>query len=143
MNHVAEVVELRHHVAEVVAVHVRRRHLQIFHHLLELLQQLTRGILGAVARQVLQPVEHALEVLRAQRAGIAVERTGELLLVLQLLLHRLQIAIHGGAQLIHQLLDFLIAGAAFERLAQRLLGVAQTGLGVGNVAVLDADRHLP
>ena len=36
-----------------------------------------------------------------------------------------------------------VAGAAFERLAQRLLGVAQGGLRVGNVAVLDADRHRP
>ena len=60
-----------------------------------------------------------------------------------MLLHRLHIAVHGGAQLIHELLDFLFGGAAFERLAQRLLGVAQACLGVGDVAVLDADRHLP
>ena len=58
-------------------------------------------------------------------------------------LHRLQEAVHSGAQLIHELLDFLVAGAAFERLPQRLLGAAQTGLRVRDVAVLDADRHLP
>ena len=46
----------------------------------KLLQQLARGVLGAVAREVLQPVEHALEVALAQRAGVAVERAGELLL---------------------------------------------------------------
>ena len=144
-DHVAELIELRHHLvhAQVVAVHVRRRHLQVFHHLLELLQKLTRGILGAVARQVLQPVEHVLEILRAQRARIAVERPRQLLAVLQLLLHRLHEAVHRRAQLIHELLDLLVAGAAFERLAQRLLGIAQRGLGVGNVAVLDADRHRP
>src|SRR5580704_10757236 len=39
VDHVAEFVQLLHHVAEIVAVHVRRRHLQVFHHLLELLQQ--------------------------------------------------------------------------------------------------------
>ena len=54
VDHVAEIVELLHHVAEVVAVHVRRRHLQVFHHLLELLQQLARGVLGAAARHALQ-----------------------------------------------------------------------------------------
>ena len=37
-----EFVQLLHHVAEIVAVHVRRRHLQVFHHLLELLQQKPR-----------------------------------------------------------------------------------------------------
>ena len=35
VDHVAEFVQLLHHVAEIVAVHVRRRHLQVFHHLLE------------------------------------------------------------------------------------------------------------
>ena len=99
VDHVAELVELLHHLAEVVAVHVRRRHLQVFHHLLELLQQLTRGVLSAVARHVFQAVEQTLEVLRAQHARIAVERTRELLIVLELLLHRL----HYGpsAQLVH------------------------------------------
>ena len=42
VDHVAEFVQLLHHVAEIVAVHVRRRHLQVFHHLLELLQQKPR-----------------------------------------------------------------------------------------------------
>ena len=125
VDHVAELVELLHHVADVVAVHVRRRHLQVFHHLLELLQQLARGVLGAAARHALQAVEHVLEVLRAQHARIAVERTGELLIVLELLLHRLHEAVHGGAQLVHQLLEFLVAGAAVERVAQRFLGAAQ------------------
>ena len=84
MDHVAELVELRHHIVQVVAVLIRRRHLQILHHLLELLQKLPRGILGAVARQVLQPVEHILEVLLAHDPRIAIERPGELLFVLQL-----------------------------------------------------------
>ncbi len=61
-DHVAELVELRHHVVHVVAVLVRRRHLQIFHHLLELLQKLLRRVLGAVARQVLEAIEHALQI---------------------------------------------------------------------------------
>ena len=143
VDHVAEIVELLHHLAEVVAVHVRRRHLQVFHHLLELLQQLTRGVLGAAARHALQAVEHVLEVLLAQHARIAVERTGELLIVLELLLHRLHEAVHGGAQLVHQLLELLVAGAAVERVAQRFLRGAQGRLRFGNIAVLEADRHRP
>jgi len=47
------------------------------------------------------------------------------------------------AQILGQLLDLFIAGAALQRLAQRLLGVAQRRLRVGNVAVLKADRHRP
>ena len=143
MDHVAEIVELLHHLAEVVAVHVRRRHLQVFHHLLELLQKLARGVLGAAARDALQAVEHVLEVLLAQHARIAVERTRELLIVLELLLHRLHEAVHGGAQLVHQLLELLVAGAAVERVAQRFLRGAQGRLRFGNIAVLEADRHRP
>ena len=65
LDHVAKLIELRHHIVDVVAVLVRRRHLQILHHLLELLQKLARGVLGAVARQVFQAVEHALEIALA------------------------------------------------------------------------------
>jgi len=36
-DHVAKLVELRHHLVALVAVFVRRSHLQVFHHLLELL----------------------------------------------------------------------------------------------------------
>ena len=142
-DHVAELVELRHHVVHVVAVLVRRRHLQIFHHLLKLLQKLLRRVPGAVARHVLETIEHALQIALAQRPRIAIERAGELLTISHLFLHRLQEAIHRGAQLIHELLDFLVGSAAFERLPQRLLGAAQIGLRVGDIAVLDADRHLP
>ena len=61
----------------------------------------------------------------------------KLLAVFQLLGHRLHEAIHRRAQLIHQLLDLVVAGAAFERLLQRVLGIAQRVLRVGNVAVLE------
>ena len=67
---VAEFVQLQHHVAEIVAVHVRRRHLQIFHHLLELLQQLARGVLGAAAR-------HALRAATSRRSSSLLARTSD------------------------------------------------------------------
>src|SRR5262249_60339617 len=59
LDHVAELIKLRHHIVVVVAVLAWRRHLQVLHHLLELLQKLARGVLGPVAREILQPVEHA------------------------------------------------------------------------------------
>ena len=61
---------------------------------------------------------------------------GKLLAVLLLLGHRLHEAIHRRAQLIHELLDLVVAGAAIERLLQRILGVAQRVLRIGNIAVL-------
>ena len=44
---------------------------------------------------------------------------------------------------IHQRLDLLVAGAAVECLLQRVFGGAQGVLRIGNVAVLEAYRHLP
>ena len=141
-DHVAELVELGHHVIVVAVVAVRRRHLQIFHHLLELGQELLGGVARAAARHVLQPVEHVFQIALAQHLGIAIERV-RFAVVAQLLRQRLHEAVHGGAQLIHELLDFLVAGVALERIAQRLLGIAQRGLRVGHVAVLDVDGHRP
>ena len=51
--------------------------------------------------------------------------------------------VHRRAQLLHELVDFLVAGAAFERILQRLLRLAKTLLGGRQVAVLDAERDLP
>ena len=51
-DHVAKLVQRRHHVVVAVAIHLLSRtgHLQIFEHGLELLQHPARGILGAGAR---------------------------------------------------------------------------------------------
>ena len=144
-DHVAEFVERRHHVV-VAVVHVaaRPRHLQVFQHLLQLIEQLPRGVLGAGARQLLEPVEHALEVLRAQHARIGIDAARLLLRILAHLLgQRLQELVERGAQFVGQLLDLFVAGAAFERLTQRLLRRAQLRFGVGDVAVLDLRRHRP
>ena len=60
-----------------------------------------------------------------------------------LLRHLAHEALGRLAQLIHQLADFLVAGAALERLAQGLLGGAQVALGLRGVAVFDLLRHRP
>ena len=144
-DHVAEFVERRHHVVVAVfALRARPRHLQILQHRLQLIEQLARGVLVAGAGERFQPVEHALQILLAERAGIAVERARQLLrIAAHLLGQRLQELVHRRAQLLHQLLDLFVAGAAFERLAQRVLRLAQRLLGLADIAVLDLQRHVP
>ena len=145
-DHVAELVERGHHVVVAVAVHLLAgpRHLQVLQHLLELLQHLARRILGAGARHLLELVDHAPQILRAQLAGIGIERPRELLRVLAHLLGQgLQELVERRAQLVGELLDLLVARAALQRLAQRFLRRAQGLLGIGDAAVLEMHRHVP
>ena len=103
-----------------------------------------RRVLGARARQLLEPVDHALQVLRPQHAGVAVERARELLRILAHLLgQRLHEFVERRAQLVGQLLDLLVARAALQRLPQGFLRLPQGGFGIGEAAVLDGHRHAP
>src|SRR5262245_23868343 len=145
-DHVAELVERRHHVVVAVAVHLLAGtgHLQVLQHLLELLQHPARGVLGAGAGHLLEPVDHVAQILRAQGARIGIERPGELLRILAHLLgQRLQELVERGAQLVGEPLDLLVVGAALQRLAQRFLCRAQRLLGIGHAAVLEMHRHVP
>src|SRR6185437_3658486 len=82
-DHIAQLIQRRHHiVVAIVTLRAGPRHLQILEHRLQFFQQLARGLLVAGARQIFQPIEHALEILLAEHAGIAVERTRELLRIL-------------------------------------------------------------
>ena len=140
-DHVAEFVQRLLHV---VAALAGLRHLQVFQHLLQLFQQLLGGFLVAGTRHPLQPVEHALEILLAQHLGVGIERTGQLLrIVAQLLGELAQEIVQRGAQIVGELLDLLVAGAAFQRLLERLLRRAQRLVDIGDVAVLDGDGERP
>ena len=46
-------------------------------------------------------------------------------------------------QLVGEALDLLVAGATLQRLAQRIFGIAQRLLSVGDAAVLEIDGHVP
>ena len=141
-DHVAELVERLLHLA--VAALPGLRHLQVFQHLLQLLQQLLRGILVAGARQPLQPVEHALEILLAHHPRIRIERARQLLRIVAELLGELaQEIVQRRAQIVGELLDLLVAGAAFQRLLQRFLRRAQRLVDIGDVAILDGDGERP
>src|SRR6185436_19221664 len=60
--------------------------LAITPHVLQFLEQPARGILVAGARQIFHPVEHALEILLAQRARVTIKRPRKLLRILAHLL---------------------------------------------------------
>ena len=121
--------------------------LQVLQNVLQLVEHALRFGHRAVFRHVLEPVEHRLEILRRHRAVVA-RRIAVGLLLIALLAHLplgqfLEEFVERGAQVFSELLDFLVAGAALQCLAQLLLRGAQIALGVGEIAVLDAQRHLP
>ncbi len=60
-----------------------------------------------------------------------------------LLGERLHELVERGTQVVGQLLDFLVARTAFQRLLQGFLRSAQGGFRVGDIAVLDEHGHLP
>ena len=64
-------------------------------------------------------------------------------LLLQLLGELAQEIVQRGAQIVGELLDLLVAGAAFQRLLERLLRRAQRLVDIGDVAVLDGDGERP
>ena len=143
-DHVAELVELAHHVVVAVLHLAGPRHLQVLEHRLQFLQHLPGGVLGAGACHLLQAVDHVLEILRADLARIGIERTGELFRIAPHLLgQRLQELVERGAQIVGELLELFVGGAALQRLAQRFLRRAQRRFGIGDVAVFELHRHVP
>src|SRR5262249_28958638 len=79
-DHVAELVERGHHVV-VAVIHLLpgTGHRQVLQHLLEVLQHAARGIPGAGARHLFEPIDHVAQILRAELARIGIERAGQLL----------------------------------------------------------------
>src|SRR5215471_13018860 len=144
-DHVAELVERRHHVI-VAVIHLLpgTGHLQVFQHLLQILQHPARGIPGARARHPFEPINHVAQILRTDLARIGIEWARELLGILaHLLRQRLHKLVERGAQLVGESLDFLVAGAALERLTQRFFRRAQSLLGIGDAAILQMHGHVP
>ena len=123
-DHVAELVQRLLHVA--VAGLARLRHLQVFQHLLQLLEQLLGGILVAGTRQALHALDHVVEVLLPHHLGVGIERPRQCLGIVALLFGKLtQEIIQRRAQVLGELLDLLVAGAALQRLLERVLRRAQ------------------
>ncbi len=144
-DHVGELVEALHHLLAglLVALH-RPAGLQVLEHVLELGEELLGGVAGAVLGEVLDLVEHPLEVLRAEHLHVGVGRQVRHVRVPPRLLgHRLQEFLHRLAKLVGEPRDLLVGGAVLQRLAERLLRVAERLCGERQVAVLDAERDRP
>ena len=98
----------------------------------------------AVPGEVLDLVEHPLEILRAEHLHVGIRRQVRHVRVApRLLRQRLQELLHRLAELLGEPCDLLVGGAVLQRLAERLLGVAERLGGERQVAVLDAERDRP
>src|SRR5690606_676580 len=145
-QHLAQLIHLLAHLALLLALAVlllSLAHLQVVHHVLELRQKLLGLIPGARLGEILDLVEHPVEIARAQLLHV-LRHLHRRIRVLHLALGELaQELLHGLAQLLHQPLDLFVAGAVLERVAQRLLRLAQPLLRRREVAFLDAESDLP
>ncbi len=57
--------------------------------------------------------------------------------------HGFHVAVHGAAQVLHQLLQLLGRCALGQGALQRLAGGFEFGAGIGEIAFLNAQRRLP
>ncbi len=141
----AKLVHLLAHLGILLAI-LARLHaasLQVVHHLLQLREQVARLIAVAGLRQVLDLVEHALQIALAKLLAVLGHLLGHVRVLHRALGEFAQELVHGLAQFRHQLVDLLVGGVVLQRLLQRLLRLAQPLLRSGQVAVLDRQRHLP
>ena len=116
------------------------RGLQIFHQVLQLVEQLLRARRVAVFHHLLHAVDHGFELVWRHHALVVVLRV---LIFFGVAGHFVEELVHRGAQLVHQPLDFLVRRAALQGVAKLLFGGAQIALGFRQVSALDAQRHFP
>ena len=139
-----QVAELVHHLAETLALALvgHAAGLQAVSRVAQLAQHLLRHVPVARARHVLQVAQHLLDVLRRHELAAAIHALHRRLVLRLLgeLLHELRQRL---TQLLHELLDLLVRRAVLQGLRQALLGGAQGALGIGEIAVLDAQRDAP
>ena len=139
-----DVAELVHHLAHALALaligHAAR--LQTVEQVAQLAQHLLGHVAVARARHVLEVLQHLVEILRRHHL-VAAGALRLLLLTFGLLAQLLEELRQRLPQLLHQALDLLVGGALLDGLGQALLGGLQRTLGVGEIAVLDAQRDVP
>src|SRR5579872_3495899 len=141
-DHVAELVPRLIHL--VIAGLAGLRELKAFQHLLQLVEQLSRRVLVARTRQPLQPVDHAVEVLLAHDPGVGIERPRQRLRIVAKLFGELaDKIIERRAQILGELLDLFVTGAALQRFLERVLRRAKRLVDIGDVAILDRHRERP
>ena len=137
--------QLAHHLLALAHL-AGLRDLQVLEQLLQLRQHLLRRLARAGADHVAHRVEHLLQVLPLDLHRVGIDRL-HLLAVLRHLLRLtrqgIEILVDRPLQLGHQPLQLLVAGALGERVAQRLLQLAQLALRQRQAAVLEMQRGVP
>lgn len=145
LAHLAEFVERAAHLMCAWIGLARPRDPQVFKDVLQLLQHFLRARAVARTQHLLHLVEHGLQFLGGYRAAPAFERGKIALAVLVFLLgsELLQKFIHRDAQIFAKLANFILRCVALQGVAQLLFGGAEIAFGLGEIAILDAQRHLP
>ena len=139
-----DVAELVHHLAHalVLALVGHAARLQTIQQVAQLAQHLLGHVAVARARHVLEILQHLIEILRRHHL-VAAGALRLLLLALGLLAQLVEELRQCLPQLLHQALDLLVGCALLDGFRQALLGGLQRTLGIREVAVLDAQRHVP
>ena len=140
-RHAIEFVERTVHFARhLVHLAAAARGLEIFEQRLQLIEHALGIGEIAVPRHLVELIEQRLQVLRGDRPQVAVDRLVAALLVaaLGLLGELVQELVERGAQLVGELADLLVRGAASEGVAQLLLQRPQVVFGIRQIAVFDA-----
>jgi hypothetical protein len=116
-------------------------HLHIFEHVLQLRQQLLRRRARALLRQILNLIEHRLQILRAH--DLPAHPLRHRALAFRVFGHSLKRAFHRRAQAGHQGLDLRFRCASRQSVHELLLNGAQFLLRKWRVAFFDLQRHIP
>ena len=142
-----DVVQVLHHAARALLLGVLGDvpGLHALENVLELRQHALSHLLGAGLGELLDVAQHLVEVLLGEEliAVLLLLLLRHVALVLRLLGERLHVARQGIAQIVDELLDLLGRGILLQRLRERVLRRFELALGLGQVAVLDAERDLP
>ena len=118
--------------------------LEALENVLELTQHLLGHVLRARLGELLDIVEKLVELLVGDHLlAVLALLLWQIAFLLGLLGKRLEIAAKGAAQFIDQALDLFRRGALLQGFGELLLRLLHVPLGLGNVAVLDAERQLP
>ena len=119
--------------------------LQVLHHPVELFQQGLGLGHAALVHQALDLVHHLLDLVAGDLLALLFAAVGAVGLVLRLALLGQHVGIGVGrlAQLVHQALDLVGAGAVADRLGQALLRGAHSFQRVRQAPILQQHRSLP
>jgi hypothetical protein len=115
----------------------------VLQHLLQRVQHLLRFGHAAFLHQLLDPAQHLLEVGHRHLGALALVGLVGVVARLRVLGKLAHVIVHRLAQLLHELCDFLVAGALPHGLAQAFLRLAEPFQRVVEIAFFQEQRGVP